>query len=222
MEISEIHGKGYIHYKKHYYNFVPNILDENKNLNDQTIVSFPSLFYGLDNMEIINQIDFYALNVLLRNNSLETPTECHIISNCIHKSPKINISFTVYRGLPHSLQDLDWEKGQIITNLGFMFSSINKSIAQFYANYDTSSCYLSNNSIDLSKAKKLPYKGTLLEISIPKDVPFIELSTANFCTQNSIDNQIILDYKTELKIINIHSDQNLIVCEARMSPDFKI
>lgn len=180
MEITEIREKGYVEYKKHYYNFIPDIVEEDKPVNDQTIVSFPSLFYGLDNKEIINQTNFYVLNAALRNNSLTNFKECQIVSNCIHKSPKIDISFIVYRGLPHSLQDLDWEKGQIITNLGFMFSSINKQTAQFYANYDTSSCYSSNNSIDLSKAKKLPYKGTLLEISIPRGVPFFEFSTANF------------------------------------------
>lgn len=215
------HENGYCEIKDEcinlYFNFIPiSIFDEKYDKKDisikeRSIISFPSFIYGRKNISSIKITKEMNENLRLFTSFVITK-DIEEISKIIQMSPKVDKSFVVYRGLPLTFSH---KIGEILTNLGFIYTSIDKNLALWYGEYDTSLCYLNNGQIDISKAIKNNKRYTLFKIKIPANYSFYEFSAVVFCHPNTMNNETILNHDTKLKIINIiHCDKyDIISCK---------
>lgn len=151
------------------------------------------------------------LNDVLRKKTIATDEllkDIEILSDIILSAPCLDHSITVWRGISVRL---DCKPGDILTNLGFMYCSLNRAIADSYR-HDTSSCYnRTTQRIDIRLTKKLKVKGSLLKIIVPPGTRMIDESYLDICCPTDIVSELVFHHSESLQVMEVRKDY--VTCE---------
>lgn len=192
-------------YKDIKYNL---ILSEYNDLNKENdILSIESYLHGQKNKIIYTafQSIFFKLNKYLRNNEFDISFEKfdEVITS------KVDFDFIVYRGIP---EDISYCVGDILTNLGYLFTTLNLGNSSKFICYKHDDCYIYNDNenliisgFDVNKYKKYNGIGTRFKIHVPKGTPFFNYTylTSFLFTEC----EIIFNKNHKLKVIAISDIQ---------------
>lgn len=108
----------------------------------------------------------------------------------------IDIDIVVFRGIS---KISTYNINENIQNLGYVWCTLDKEIAEYYQNYDTSKCY-KKNKIDVSLAKKLETPGTMIKIFVPKNTCILDATYFDYIS-NSVYSQLVLSPNNKYKVI---------------------
>lgn len=169
------------------------------------LTSLENFVYCRKRKSSTRKINFFENNRLLRLGGSPS-VEAIEFNDIIKKSPTLQFDMILYRGLPETF---DVVVGDVLENLGFMFCSLYKSSAMWYAKNDTSSCYTPTGiNIGLAKHSK---KWTLFRITVRKGTPFFDHSSIDYGCGGMLDSEIILSYEQKLRVTDLCGNE--IFCE---------
>jgi hypothetical protein len=162
------------------------------------IVSLESFLHGYHNQE-----EFEKYHTFYQDDE---------INKMIEKTPLIDNSFTLYKGI--SKRDI--KVGQLLvpeeisSKFRVLFATLSKYDAEFYAYHDVSRCYPTINDREagsfIDRRLAVPREeGLILKIRVPPRVHFFERTQLNIWTM-SMDNEVIFSSKTRLLVESIGSD----------------
>ncbi len=173
---------------------------------DNNIISIDSLLYGntficvgkrysIKAPDIFNKYnkDYIHNNQQLRNNIINDI--CKEYSDFIMNSPTVDYDFVVYRGIR---ENIDAKIGDILNNLGFMFTTFNIHYAEQFALKEDNKTY-----------------GVMFQINIPKGTHFHNHFLFNLSTMEYF-NEIVLNHNHKLLVKDIQSIKNkykLLICD---------
>jgi hypothetical protein len=169
------------------------------------ITSLQNFVYTCKQKYLANGLNFFEINRLLRFGKLPS-IEAVDFNDHIKKAPTLPFDMILYRGLPETF---DCKVGDVLQNQGFMFCTLYKACARWYAENTTSFCYTPTN-LDISLAKP-SNKSTLLRITVRKGTPFFDRSFIDYNCGGMLDSEIILSYEQKLQVTSIEND--IICCE---------
>ena len=167
---------------------------------DNDILSIDSYIHGQKNKIVYDafQSIFFKLNKYLRSNEFDTSFEKfdEVITS------KVDFDFIVYRGIP---EDISCEVGDILTNLGYLFTTLNFGNSTRYLCYKHDDCYIYKDSIltiskfNINKHKRYNGIGTRFKIHVNKGTSFFNYTylTSFLFT----DCEIIFNKNHKLKVI---------------------
>lgn len=149
-----------------------------------------------DRWKIINS------NFHLRNNlSTKDKDLINKVDSYIRQSPTLDQELALWRGVSIPL---DYRKGEIMKDQGFIWTSLDKNYARVFSENDTSACYSLEGSklrIDLSQSVPCS-EGTLIKILIPPKTHLMDLSYYNHMFQE-ITSEIVLPASSEFIVTEV-------------------
>ena len=170
--------------------------------NKWVITSIEAYIYGKDNHKIVLRYEKLLPDITEEILYGIRPKIYHRMVSMINKSPKLDTSLILYRGLSINL---DLKEGDIYDHRPFIWCSFHQSYAKCFM-YDTSDCY---DKYGFQGSKGRRDNGCLLEIHVPKNTPYYERPINPDFAPCDFKSEIIL-IPSKLKIDKILG--NNIVC----------